>query len=268
MKKLLSHFFVIAAVCLFSSALYSQTMTIETYNKPEPPKGEYDNRTPVKSYEITGGAEPVVYMNYEVADNGAWETHPLILQITKDDGTIAYSYPFDPGGASGINYATSTPLSEGNYTAMIVEAGDAGSVWCKKDFTVGAAMTKVGGSSNVIFCDYVDDNWNPIGAVTRIKAGQCLNFMVEFPSAMDISAVGWEIYKMKKDGTDGEFISEFTMTMGSHENIKHFATTEKLCKFETKGKYRVYAIDWYKRHVNSTIGNFTEYYAKGEIIVE
>ncbi|MEO8211443.1 MAG: hypothetical protein ABI840_12865 [bacterium] len=268
MKKLLSVFFAFSAVYFYSFTLHSQTITIDTYNTQEPPQGEYDGRTPVKAFEITGGAERVVYFKYELGGNGAWMTHPLVLLVTKDDGTVAYSYPFDPGGSSGIYYAASTPLPEGNYTAKIVEGNDESSVWCKKDFTVSSAMTKVAGSKDVIFCDYADDNWNPIGAVTKIKAGQCINFMVELPASMDLSTVAWEIYKVKKDGTDGDFISELMMTMNTKDNVKHFATTEKLCKFEKKGKYRVYAIDWYKRPVNSTVGNFSDYYAKGEIIVE
>lgn len=268
MKKLFSVFNVITALFLFSSGLFSQTISVQTFNKPEPPQGEYDGRTPVTAYEVTDGSNPVVYINYELSGNGAWETHPLLLLISKDDGTVAYSYPFDPGGASGIYYATSTPIPEGNYTVKIVEGSDESSVWCKKEITVAAAMTKVAGSNNVIFCDYVDDNWNPIGTVTKIKAGQCVNFMVELPSAQKLSTVGWAIYKIKKDGTDGEFISELMMGAQNDGGTKHFATTEKLCKFETKGKYRVYAIDWYERQINSTVGNYTKYYAKGEIIVE
>ncbi len=268
MKKFLSVLIAASALMLISVSVYSQTITLDTYNKPEPPQGEYDGRTPVMAYEVTNGSDPVVYVKYELSGNGAWESHPLILLITKEDGTAAYSYPFDPGGASGIYYATSTPIPEGNYTVKITEGSDESSVWCKKDITVTAAMTKVAGSNKVIFCDYVDDNWNPIGTVTKIKAGQCLNFMVELPSAQNISTVGWEIFKLKKDGTDGEFISEFMMGAQNDGGTKRFATTEKLCKFESKGKYRVYAINWDDRQINSTVGNYSKYYAKGEIIVE
>jgi hypothetical protein len=268
MKNILTHLFLFAAVLFTAAALRSQTISIDTYNKQEPAQGEYDGRTPVSSFEISGGVNPVVYFKYELGGNGAWETHPLLLSVIKDDGSVAYSYPFDPGGSSGIYYAASTPLSEGSYTVKITEGSDESSVWCKKDFTVAPAMSKVSGSKNIIFCDYVDDNWNPIGTVTKIKAGQCINLMVELPSSEKIESISWEIFKVNKDGSDGDYITQLMMAMNGPESVKHFATTEKLCFFEKKGKYRVYAINWYDRPVNGSTGNFSKYYAKGEIITE
>ncbi|MEO8447658.1 MAG: hypothetical protein ABI528_09195, partial [bacterium] len=212
MKKFLTAAFVMAALFLYSLLSYSQEMTIETYNTQEPPMGEYDARKAVSSYEVTNGADPIVYIKYELNGNGAWETHPLMILITKDDGTNVYSYPFDPGGSSGIYYATSTPIPAGNYTVKLVEGSDESSVWAKKDIKVGAALTKVGGSKNIIFCENVDDNWNPIGVVSSIKAGECINLMVELPQAVkNFRTVDWEIFKMNSDGTDAQYVTQLMM---------------------------------------------------------
>jgi len=230
MKNLIPALFIFTIFALSSNVIFSQSISMETYLEKEPAQGEFDNRVPAKSFEIKNGVDPVIYFKYETMANGAWETHPLNLIVVKDDGTVAYNYSFDPGGSSGIYY-TSSSIPEGNYTSKIVDGNDESNVWCKKDFTVSSAMTKVAGSKNVIACDYVDDNWNPIGAVTTFKAGECMNLYVRLPEILEgVQSIGWEIYKVKKNGKE-EFVAELMLNMPTIDNLIQFATTEKICYF-------------------------------------
>ena len=60
MKNLLLALSIISII-FSASSVFSQNITIETFNQVEPAQGEYDGRVPVKSFEVNGGVKHVVY---------------------------------------------------------------------------------------------------------------------------------------------------------------------------------------------------------------
>ena len=125
-------------------------------------------------------------------------------------------------------------------------------------------------SQEFYMCDYVDDNWNPVGASTSMKGSSGVNFLVKLPEKVYDQLYMWVIYKTDDSGKDVEFAGEYVMRIEEgyeivHNGARFFCTTEKI--YLNPGNYRVYFIYENDKEPNFKYGNLTKYLAKGEVSI-
>jgi hypothetical protein len=119
-------------------------------------------------------------------------------------------------------------------------------------------------------CDYVDDNWNPVGASSSMKGSNGVNFLVKLPEKVYDQLYMWVIYKTDESGKDTEFAGEYVMRIEDGYEIVHigarfFCTMEKI--YLPPGNYRVYYIYENDKEPNFKYGSLSKYLAKGEVSI-
>jgi hypothetical protein len=125
-------------------------------------------------------------------------------------------------------------------------------------------------SQEFYVCDYVDDNWNPVGASSQINGSGGVNFLVKLPEKVYDQLYMWVIYKTDDSGKDTEFVNELVMRIEegyeiAHNGARFFCTTEKF--FLQPGNYRIYFIYENDKEPNFKYGSLTKYLAKGEVTI-
>ena len=233
------------------------------------------NGKPASEFMGTAKSGATVYIMYET-NPAAWKPDQVVtIQVTKktpDGETYAETKYFKP------SYKPKTPMEKlffysgyaiGEYIIRVVDKDDEKKIYYTGGFTVKMAPDPNNATGTVWACDHVDDNWAAVGAVTRIKAGKCVNLLLKMPKQIDeVAFIGWIVYKVKADGTDGDYVDALQQTIQGVK-LRYFATSDPVCMFAEKGKYRIYANDWYSSNSGTThTGNLTQYYGKMELVVE
>lgn len=126
-------------------------------------------------------------------------------------------------------------------------------------------------SQEFYMCEYVDDNWNPVGASGSMSGSNGVNFLVKLPEKVYDQLYMWVIYKTDDTGKDTEFAGEYVMRIEEgyeivHNGARFFCTTEKI--YLIPGNYRVYFIYENDKEPNFKYGNLSKYLAKGEISIK
>ncbi len=115
-------------------------------------------------------------------------------------------------------------------------------------------------------CESIDDNWNPIGSVTKIKAGGCIQLF--FESKIKLKNCGfmrWGIFKVKADGRE-EYVNQLDQGIGQLELWRRLCYQECDAFYE-KGHYRIYICT--KDDGDAYFGvNNKNYFSKVDLIVE
>ncbi|HRE09762.1 MAG TPA: hypothetical protein PK605_01180 [Ignavibacteria bacterium] len=125
-------------------------------------------------------------------------------------------------------------------------------------------------SQEFYMCEYVDDNWNPVGASASMNGSGGVNFLVKLPEKVYDQLYLWSIYKTDDSGKDTEFAGEYVMRIEEgyeivHNGARFFCTTEKI--YLQPGSYRIYFMYENDKETNFKYGNLTKYLAKGEVII-
>jgi hypothetical protein len=153
------------------------------------------------------------------------------------------------------------PVCLALWLAATVSFSGTGSTYATND--TGIDSTRL-----VVFCDEINDDWNPVNPVMKIKAGEGVNFLVKLKEGLAVTGMVWDIFKVGPDGKDAEPFKDFLMMSSDpDQKFRYWGTTEKTF-FPEPGTYRVYL---YPKNRNSDIhktGNWTDYSAKGELVVE
>ena len=126
-------------------------------------------------------------------------------------------------------------------------------------------------SQEFYMCEYVDDNWNPVGASGSMSGSNGVNFLVKLPEKVYDQLYMWVIYRTDDTGKDTEFAGEYVMRIEEgyeivHNGARFFCTTEKI--YLNPGNYRVYFIYENDKEPNFKYGNLSKYLAKGEISIK
>jgi hypothetical protein len=119
-------------------------------------------------------------------------------------------------------------------------------------------------------CEYVNDNWEPVGASANINGSNGVNFLVKLPEKVYDQLYMWVIYKTDESGKDTEFVNELVMRIEegyeiAHNGARFFCTMEKV--FLQPGSYRIYFIYENDKEPNFKYGSLTKYLAKGEVTI-
>lgn len=125
-------------------------------------------------------------------------------------------------------------------------------------------------SQEFYMCDYIDDNWNPVGASANMNGSGGVNFLVKLPEKVYDQLYMWVIYRTDENGKDTEFAGEYVMRIEdgyeiTHNGARFFCTTEKI--YLQQGNYRVYFIYENDKEPNFKYGSLTKYLAKGEVSI-
>lgn len=146
---------------------------------------------------------------------------------------------------------------------LVVVSTSSSRVWSGPPHAVPVADPEA-----VVFCQEIDDNWNPVKPVTTIKSGEGVNFLVKLTEGIAVTAVVWDIYRVGADGRDEEPFNNVMMSSSDpDQKFRYWGTTEKTY-FSNPGTYRVYM---YPKNMNSDnfkSGNWEHYSAVGVIVVE
>ena len=138
-------------------------------------------------------------------------------------------------------------------------------------FLISAFLVLKSNSQEFYMCEYVDDNWNPVGASSSMNGNSGVNFLVKLPEKVYDQLYMWVIYKTDDAGKDTEFAGEYVMRIEEgyeivHNGARFFCTTEKI--YLNPGNYRVYFIYENDKEPNFKYGNLSKYLAKGEISIK
>lgn len=213
----------------------------------------------------TGGAR--VYFVIDITNFSSIKAkYRLELQVYKQkegNEEYAYSYEFMIPKDNGRVWVYSD-FTEGNYVARFLNKDDNSDIYATANFTVGAsAIPDYKNNSTFVFCKSVDDNWNPVGQTTKIKAGDCIQFLYKAKDKIHDYFMEWEIVRLKADGTE-EYVNDLLQNAGD-EPYRYLAT-DNVCEFSTPGKYRVYLMS--KNEYDSHHGVSDNYYGMAELIVQ
>lgn len=134
-------------------------------------------------------------------------------------------------------------------------------------FVFSLSIVKISSAQEFYFCDYVDDNWNPVGASSQFPAGG-INFLTKLNSPVFNTLYMWVIYKIDDQGNDIDFVNEYAMRVDPSTETtgaRFFCTTDKI--YFHPGKYRVYFIYESDKENMFKYGNLKKYLSKGEVTV-
>jgi hypothetical protein len=194
-------------------------------------------RLDVKVYQVKDGQE---VFNYK---------HDMFLP-TKNGWAFMYS-----------------EFTEGTYIIYITDQDHPEDVYSKATFTV-PAIPKVDykHNSTLVVCKSVDDNWNPIGATTKVKSGECMNFLYKAKDKVPYSVMTWNVVRVNEEGNEDYITSLDQGTTG--KAFRWLATDQGICVFNQPGKYYVYLFqkDNYDTQIKRTEES-SQYIGKTEITV-
>jgi hypothetical protein len=115
-------------------------------------------------------------------------------------------------------------------------------------------------------CKSIDDDWRPIDAVSKIKAGECIQLF--FESKVKLKNCGfmrWGIFILKADGRE-EYVNQIDQGIGQLDLWRRLSY-EECDAFAQKGHYRIYICT--KDDGDAYFGvNNKNYFAKVDLIVE
>ncbi|MEP6676614.1 MAG: hypothetical protein ABJA78_15740 [Ferruginibacter sp.] len=215
-----------------------------------------------------GGA--IVYWKLDVmnfkAIKAKYRLDMKVMQVVEGQETISYKLETFIPTKNGYTFAYSQ-FKEGTYNIYVTDQDNPEDIYCKTTFTVPAIpKPDYKHNSTLVVCKSVDDNWNPVGATTKIKAGECMNFLFKAKDRVPGMVMIWNVVKVNKDGNE-EYVNALDQgTTG--KPFRYLATTEGVCSFNSPGKYRVYIFikDDYDTGIQR--GEDSKYMQKTEITVE
>jgi hypothetical protein len=187
------------------------------------------------------------------------------VQVFKDGSLDEYrGVTFPLGGRTAVVGFTKTP---GLYTIKIVDEYNENNVALTDQFvvapdTVGdrAVDNVKAGIGKLMVCSEIDDNWKCVNESNVWDSKKPFNLYVRLPQAISGEVCGWEIYRQKPDGTDGQFVDD--LMQGTQGRAAYWATTNG--NYLPPGTYTIYSIAWTHR---STTGNLKDYFAKTTLTV-
>ena len=261
-------------VFLFISliSVHAQTAKITTYNDKETKTSSgataHEASIPMTNLSQTGSGGAKVYFLIEIINVKAITAkYRIMLMVNKKkDGNEEYAYSYElkvpsQNGKVPFIYAD---FMQGDYVARLVNKDNDKEVYAVNTFSIaGMAKPDYKSNSTFVFCKSVDDNWNAVGAVPKIKKGDCISFCTKPKNKMYESVMMWVIMRVKNNGTE-EYVNDLQQDAGN--DPYRFLATDNVCEFSAPGKYRIYLFD--KTTYDTHHGISNEYYGKGDLTVE
>jgi hypothetical protein len=160
-------------------------------------------------------------------------------------------------------------FSPGEYIARLVDKDNTSDVYGTGDFEVRAANANsrdYKNNSKFYACKSVNNDWNPVGETTTIKAGSCIQFLYKADKSQDKIThyfMYWSIRRIKADGSE-DYINDLQQNAG--DDPWRYLGSGDVCEFSKPGMYRIYLFD--KETLDSHHGTSEEYYGKIELMVQ
>ena len=188
-----------------------------------------------------------------------------VMQVKDGQESISYKLETLLPTKNGFTYAFSQ-FTEGVYNIYLIDEDNPDDVYAKTTFTV-LPMVKPDykHNSTLVVCKSVDDNWNAVGATTKIKAGECMNFLFKAKDKVPGMVMIWNVVKVNKDGNE-EYVNALDQgTVG--KPFRYLATTDGVCSFNEPGTYRVYIFIKDDYDTGLQRGENSKYMQKAEVTV-
>lgn len=237
---------------------------------------QYKPGAPTNKFKANPTVE--LYLLLKVDAWAPWEKmgHRIKVDVRKigAENEFIWEQSFNLNGkAVNTTAGLEVTLSEsGDYIARVYDEDDESNIRATAKFTVtqsentSSLLSEGIGNGSLVFCDYVNDDWKAVKPVTKIHAGECINFFLTMKKNIpELDHLSWQAYKIKADGTDDYYVDEVIQTV-QNTNVKYVATEDKVCLFSEKGRYRIYAQSWIG--TSNHPGNLKDYYAKAELTVD
>lgn len=215
-----------------------------------------------------GGA--VVYWKINIVNYKAikakYRLDLKVMQVKDGKESISYKHdlfiPTKNGSADMFSEFT-----EGTYIIYISDQDHPEDVYSKTTFVVPPQpKPDYKHNSTLVVCKSVDDNWNPIGQTTKVKAGECMNFLYKAKDKVGYSVMIWNVVRVNEEGNE-DYVTHLSQgTTG--KPFRWLATDQGICVFDKPGKYYVYLFqkDTYDTQIKRTEEN-SDYIGKTEITV-
>lgn len=261
MKSLSIAIFFTLTAFLGNAQVLNQTIKVTTYsakwvqNSMSTTYGHVIG-TPMTVLPQRESGGSVVYWRINVANFKAIKAkYRLDLKVYKvKDGEESISYKHDLFIPTKNGYADMfAEFTEGNYVLYITDQDHPEDVYTKINFTVPSKpVADYKHNSTLTVCKYVDDNWNAVGATTKVKAGECMNFMYKAKDKVPYSTMTWNVSKVNAQGNE-DYVTHLDQgTTG--KDFRWLATDQGVCVFNEPGTYYVYLFqkDNYDTQINRT----------------
>lgn len=194
----------------------------------------------------------------------------IVYKVTEGKENYAYDYSIPVPSKNGFVYVFSD-FTEGSYKCYLRDKDNESTVYATANYAVGGNSTTTtqmssGGKSGATLdiCKTVDDNWNPVGKTSKIKAGTCVQFLFK---GKEKSMNDFMMWVVEKQGDDGNYWPFYDLLQRFDNNEGwRFVSTDDICMFTSPGKYKVYFMQ--KDEFDSHHGASENYWAMTELTVE
>jgi hypothetical protein len=175
--------------------------------------------------------------------------------------------------------STDAQFPAGSYSIFLVDKDRPDVVFAKRDIVVSANAAKVANVTagagdfpynrskfKIWTTKSIDDNWKPVGPVSRIKAGTCITLFFDSQDKIkNLGSMRWGIFKLDATGRE-VYVNQKDQGIGQLAEWRRLSY-EECDEFRTPGTYRIYISSKDDADVHSGVNN-KNYFAKADLVVE